>query len=304
MQRMNCEEAKKIDIVEYLFSLGLQPKKIKGNDYWFQSPFREDKSPSFKVNRKFNVWYDHGMGKGGNLVDFGVLYHAISVSELLEKLGEKSFSFHQPIREISEKNNAGEKEKITVINVTQGIKSLPLSKYLKIRRISLHIANAYCREVDFRLYDKKHTAIGFQNMAGGYELRNEYFKGSSSPKDITLFDFNPLKNILVFEGFFNFLSYQAIHHNKTLLPNLHNNFLVLNSLSFFERAREVMEKHSSIHLYLDRDDSGIAITQKALSISQQYRDESFKYKNHKDMNEYLVKEHPMQTPTQRIGKRF
>ena len=65
-----------------------------------------------------------------------------------------------------------------------------------------------------------------------------------------------------------------------------------------------MEKHSSIHLYLDRDDSGITITQKALLISQHYRDESFKYKNHKDMNEYLVKEHPMQTPTQRIGKRL
>jgi hypothetical protein len=304
MQRMNCEEAKKIDIVEYLFSLGLQPKKIKGNDYWFQSPFREDKSPSFKVNRKFNVWYDHGMGKGGNLVDFGVLYHAISVSELLEKLGEKSFSFHQPIREISEKNNAGEKEKITVINVTQGIKSLPLSKYLKIRRISLHIANAYCREVDFRLYDKKHTAIGFQNVAGGYELRNEYFKGGSSPKDITLFSRDPSKEILVFEGFFNFLSWQTIHQKNILLPKLQPNFLVLNSLSFFEKAKELMEKYSSIQLYLDRDNSGINITKEALAISKQYRDESYKYKNHKDLNEYLMKEYKMETPAHRIGRRL
>ena len=176
MQRLNCKEAKKINIVEYLFFLGFQPKKIKGNDYWYLSPFRAEKEPSFKVNKKFNVWYDHGMGKGGNLVDLGILYYRISVSEFLEKLGEKSFSFHHPIREISQKSNAGEKEKITVINERRGITLLPLTKYLRTRRIPLSIANAYCREVDFSLYDKKHTAIGFQNMAGGYELRNDYFK--------------------------------------------------------------------------------------------------------------------------------
>ena len=304
MQRMNCEEAKKIDIVEYLFSLGLRPKKINGNDYWFQSPFRAEKEPSFKVNRKFNVWYDHGMGKGGNLVDFGILYHRISVSEFLDKLGKKSLSFHQPLPVISEKNNAGEKEKITVINVTQGITSLTLSEYLKTRRISLPIANAYCREVDFKLYDKNHTAIGFQNRTGGYELRNEYFKGSSSPKDITLLTYNPSKEVLVFEGFFNFLSWKTIHEKNILLPKLQPNFLVLNSLSFFERAKEIMKKYSSIHLYLDRDNSGIKITKEALSISDQYKDESYKYKNHKDMNEYLVKEFLMQTPMQRIGKRL
>ena len=35
---------------------------------------------------------------------------------------------------------------------------------------------------------KKHTAIGFKNNTGGYELRSENFKGSSSPKDVTLIE--------------------------------------------------------------------------------------------------------------------
>ena len=51
----------------------------------------------------------------------------------------------------------------------------------------------FAGKLTFRLYDKKHTAIGFQNSAGGYELRNEYFKGSSSPKDITLTLFQSYK---------------------------------------------------------------------------------------------------------------
>jgi len=31
--------------------------------YWYLSPLREEKEASFKVNRKKNVWYDHGIGK-------------------------------------------------------------------------------------------------------------------------------------------------------------------------------------------------------------------------------------------------
>jgi len=115
-------------------------------------------------------------------------------------------------------------------------------------------------------------------------------KGSNSPKDITLLASNSAKEILVFEGFFNFLSYQTIHQKNILLPKLQPDFLVLNSLSFFERARDIMEKHSSIHLYLDRDKAGMEITQRVLSFSEQYSDKSYQYKNHKDINEYLVKE--------------
>ncbi len=304
MKKLSCAEAKEIDLVDFLKQLGYLPNKIKGDDYWFLSPFRNEKDSSFKVNRKFNVWYDHGMGKGGNLIDFGLLFYKVSVSELLEKLNLNTFSFHQPIGNISQKNNAGEKEKIKVINVRQSIAFLTLNEYLKARRIPLRIAEAFCKEIDFKLYDKKHTAIGFKNNAGGYELRNEYFKGSSSPKDITLFKHNVSKEILIFEGFFNFLSWQTINQKDILLPKLQPNFIVLNSLSFFEKAKEVMEKYPSIHLYLDLDTSGMKITKEALSISRKYIDESYKYKNHKDLNEYLMKEYKMETPAQRIGRRL
>ena len=57
-------------------------------------------------------------------------------------------------------------------------------------------------------------AIGFKNDSGGYELRNPYFKGSSSPKDITTFN-NGAKEATVFEGFIDFLSFMAIHKNQS-----------------------------------------------------------------------------------------
>ena len=96
-QKMSCLQANKIDLVEYLKSLGYTPQKIRNDDYWYHSPLREEKEPSFKVNRRLNVWYDHATGKGGNPVDFGIFYHRCTVSEFLEKLSDHQhhFSFHQ-----------------------------------------------------------------------------------------------------------------------------------------------------------------------------------------------------------------
>src|SRR6266542_2587950 len=109
----SLEEVKKTDIVDYLSSLGFKPVKVTRNDYWYPSPFRDEKTPSFKVNRNMNRWYDFGEGKGGNIIDFGILYHKCTVSELLKKLN-KSFSIQQP----DSLTNQGDKEdkKIKIIN--------------------------------------------------------------------------------------------------------------------------------------------------------------------------------------------
>jgi len=83
---MNCAEANQKDMVDYLQILGYQPKKITNNDYWYLSPLRSEKEASFKINRTKNTWYDHGIGKGGRLVDFGTHYFNCSVADLLHRL--------------------------------------------------------------------------------------------------------------------------------------------------------------------------------------------------------------------------
>ena len=67
---MNIGQAKQIDLVDYLASLGYNPAKIKREEYWYLSPLREERTASFKVDRRQNVWYDHGLGTGGNLSYF------------------------------------------------------------------------------------------------------------------------------------------------------------------------------------------------------------------------------------------
>ncbi len=300
---MTCAEANQIDLAEYLYSLGYQPEKIRNNNYWYQSPLRDEKTPSFKVNRTLNACYDFGLGQGGNLVDFGILYHHCNVPALLKKLPE-IFSFHpqqtltvqQPLPNTQRPNEALEPA-IKVI-AARPLKNPSLCRYLDDRKIPFEIAKKYCKEVDFELNGKQYFAIGFENKSAGFELRNRLFKGSSSPKDVTLINYPDCKNITVFEGFFSFLSYQTLQQKNDPLTN----FLILNSLSFFEKSRLIMEEYRKINLYLDRDQAGLKHSQNALKWDMKYIDRSHLYKKHKDLNDYLLYWSQQQKQVQRFGR--
>lgn len=295
MEKSNCATAKQIDLVDFLASLGYEPSKIRDQDYWYKSPLRDEQTASFKVNRKLNVWYDHGIGKGGDLIDFGKEYFRCTTGELLQKLSTgnpKTFLFHQQEKpkliNISNSISADEKKKVDggkiLVTDSRVISDNQIISYLEKRNIPLEIARQYCHEVDFFLYGKKQTAIGFKNDSGGYELRSEYFKGSSSPKAVSFMDVGA-KSLNVFEGFFDFLSYKAINQKAAEPPP---NFLVLNSLAFFQKSWEFMEKHERVNFYLDRDEAGMKLTKEALERHpEKFTDQSSLYRNHKDLNDWL-----------------
>jgi hypothetical protein len=146
--------------------------------------------------------HDHGIGKGGTLVDFEIIYHGCTVKELLSKVGEfnfKNFSFQLP-QASERKKLCDDTGKIMIIG-SRIISDPGLIKYLDERKIPLVIVKKYCTEVDFERFGKKHRAIGFKNNAGSFELRNNYFKGSSSPKDIPLIKNNNKELSVLIEKF-------------------------------------------------------------------------------------------------------
>ncbi len=279
-QRLSIGEVKEMDMVDYLSRLGFEPAKIRSVDYWYLSPLRNEKTPSFKINRKLNRWYDHGLGKGGNLIDFAILFNDYTVGEFLQKVNDESFIF----RSVPDTNIQYKPEsKISILKV-ESIRSFALIRYLEERRIPLDIADRFCKEVRYGLNQKEYYGIGFKNVGGGYEIRNPYFKTSSSPKGITTIQ-NNAEQVMVFEGFFDFLSFISLNRNQ---DPVENDFVILNSVSFFEKARPFMEKHLSVRLYLDRDDTGNKFSKYGMSISDQYSDESGLYKHYKDLNNFLV----------------
>jgi hypothetical protein len=157
-------------------------------------------------------------------------------------------------------------------------------RILSVQEISSY-PRKYCQEIRYQVGEKNYYALGFKNNSGGYELRNKYFKGGSSPKDITLIE-NGAKNLAVFEGFFNFLSYLTLQGKQEV--NL-TNFLILNSASFFEKSLPRMSEYNRVHLYLDNDRTGQNCSQKALGIDREkFIDERKFYQKHKDLNDWLI----------------
>ncbi|WP_346066992.1 toprim domain-containing protein [Sphingobacterium siyangense] len=305
MEKITCAMARQIDLVDFLASLGHLPVQItRGSDHWYRSPLREERTPSFKVNRNLNVWYDHAMGKGGDLIDFGKAYFGCTTKELLEKLmvtSLQNFSFQPQKTAVEKKEN--HEGRIVIAGSREPISDGRLLAYLQARNIPVDIAGLYCREVDFLLYGKKQTAIGFPNNSGGYELRSSVFKGSSSPKDVSLIAGKKSEDLAVLEGFFDFLSFAAINRNKAAPLS---NCLVLNSLAFLEKSRNLMEGYRHVHLLLDRDKAGIDAMRKALewnsSKQDRYIDRSDFYSGHEDLNDWLKSRQDEMKQGQKHGK--
>ena len=61
------DRMKRIPIEEFLARLGHSPVQRRTNALWYKAPYREERTASFKVNMERNLWYDYGLGKGGNI---------------------------------------------------------------------------------------------------------------------------------------------------------------------------------------------------------------------------------------------
>jgi hypothetical protein len=46
-----------------------------------KTALRIEKNPSFKINCNKTYGYNFGIGKGGNIIDFAILYHECTVRD-------------------------------------------------------------------------------------------------------------------------------------------------------------------------------------------------------------------------------
>jgi hypothetical protein len=147
----------------------------------------------------------------------------------------------------------------------------------------LPTALGLCREVHYSLRDRMYFAIGLQNDSYGWDLRNKYYKNSSSPKDITYIK-NGNRRLIVTEGMFDMLS--LMERDKKLRGE--NDLLILNSLAFVEKIPGLFESYESVQLYLDNDKTGKIATELLMEQSPKCRDMSNLYKDFKDVNAWWM----------------
>lgn len=289
---MTIQQANNIPIVEFLSKEGFEPRKTQGHNWWYISPIRlPEKTPSFKVDDKINKWYDHGIGKGGGLVDLALLiYHTDDLHEVLNRLSEGNAGMNKVTHAIApfpktDRTSSRPSENRIIIKDVYPLNGNPaLTNYIRSRAIPLEIAECYCKAVYYECNKKSYFAIGFENRSGGYELRNQFFKQSSSPKDITLIK-NNSAGLTVFEGFMDFLS--AVTLGASFLPE-NSDHLILNSISLLHKNIPLIHNYKQVVAYLDNDAPGQEAFKALMHEGIPLTNASSFYKNHKDVNDFLV----------------
>ena len=281
-KRMDCEKARNIDIVSTLAKLGHFPVRKTEKEAWFLSPFRSETQASFKVSLKKNYWIDFGTFEGGSTIDLVMKMENCSVKEALERLSGNMghFSFHQ--RPNPTKTEYGANP-IEIIEEKE-IEHRALQNYLWSRKISAGTAKKFCKEINYRIGGRTYFALGLQNRSGGWELRNSYWKGSTSPKDVSIIG-NQSKKLVITEGMFDMLTLLEL---MPVIPSDHD-LLILNTTAFVKRMIKEIGEYESVELFLDRDKTGMGMTELLLEKCPNSRDMSSLYRVFKDINEWMVK---------------
>lgn len=291
---MDSKTINKFPIRDYLAEMGIHPAKDKSYYGLYNSPFREDRNPSMKVDFEKNLWIDYGAGDGGTLIDLVMQMERCDAGQAMRLLEQKIsgislFSFQG--------NNIApiKREPAITIDRVQVIENPALLTYLQERSINIDIAREHCSEIHYSVAGKPYFAIGFQNDAEGYELRSKYFKGCTT-KALTTKD-NGHSDCLVFEGFMNYLSFMTLKGN----PHPEQNTVVLNSVTNLAKAKPFITSHEQVYTYLDNDEAGRRATAELKAACENLSDQSVHYRPYNDLNAYLKSRQPMKEKSRSRG---
>ena len=282
MERTEIDAIRQIPLADFLARLGHEPVRRSGNELWYIAPYRGERTPSFRVNVAKQLWYDFGLGKGGDIftlarefaqsVDF--MEQARFIAKAANMVVDRSaFPTYQP------KPAEPAFEGVEAVPLLRS----PLTDYLAERGIPYAVASRYCCRLNYGVRGKRYFAVGFPNVAGGYEVRSRHFKGCIPPKDVSLVKLeNTAADVCsVFEGFMDFLSAATLGLET-------GDCLVLNSVSNVEKAMKHLDAYGRINCFLDRDEAG----RRTLDVLGKRHggrvcDRSALYDGCKDLNEYL-----------------
>lgn len=244
---MNISAIKEtVSIVDFLQRLGFEPKRKSGQEFFYLSPIREsDTDPSFTVNDKVGKWYDHGEGKGGNIIDLSMLlFNDIDVKNAVKKINDIYSGIDPKEYGLQEKYQGQSKEKIKkheIVNIKPLGSNYAISSYLESRGVLQEALNSgLIQEVYYDYIDDNNTktryfGAGWKNDSGGYDIRNKYGKICIDNKDILTVKGSSNRFVL-FEGMMNYHSAIALKE-----VSHQDNAFILNTTAFTGKVINILK---------------------------------------------------------------
>ena len=290
MKEEDLSRINRYPIVEYLERKGVKPVRKTAAYALYCSPLRAETHPSFKVDTEKNLWIDYGEGRGGSIIDLCMRMEGCTLSETIRRLGQNApvndtYSF---LNDFVPNNS----QPMMAINGARRLIEIsdPLPPYfqeylMKERCIDLEKATPFLKCISYEVRGRHYQAIGFANLSGGYELRDDKtFKGTIAPKDITPIFTDRAEPVCIFEGFMDFLSFLSMKEEIT------NHSLVMNSVSNVARTiRYLNDRHlTHIRAFLDNDEAGRRAVQDFIKAGFHVEDMNIHFQDFKDLNDFHV----------------
>lgn len=279
------KEIKSIPLAAFLSRLGHEPAARKGTRLWYKSPLRQEQTPSFKVDTALNCWYDFGLGRGGNIIDLAAeLYQSTDLRHLMRCIANSypAPSVQTVASSFPPRHSTPSMERFEVVP----LEHRALVAYLQERGIPAHIATANCKEAHYSVNGKSYFAVAFENISGGWELRNRYFKGCRGHKDISFLPWardGPTTECVVFEGFIDYLSALTLGIIRGA------DTIILNSVVNVNKAVPFLRGYKTINCYLDNDTAGkTALAELTAIYGSAVIDRSTLYSEFNDLNDFYV----------------
>ena len=277
---MNCSEAKNISIRAVLESFSLFRSKENSRTAFYFALDREEKTPSLSVDFIKNTAFDFGTGKMYDSISIVQAMKRCSVSDALKYLEQFNFCFQKQNLKLENLPKGYE-----IIDATE-IQHPALLDYLKSRDVEDQ--KKWVEEIHYRMNDKNYFGIGFKNDSGGYEIRNAYSKICLDKKDITSIK-NRSKDVRIFEGFFDFLSFKNV---ENYLEKETSDYIILNSVSMIHKIKNLLGNYKNIELYFDNDEAGTRAVEIIKNDLKNAEDCRVLYSGFKDLNDWLIQKNP------------
>jgi hypothetical protein len=285
------------DLLKQRYNISTQPNK----NILCPLPSHNEKTPSFHTisDKSFKC---HGCGEGGDI--FKLIMAIENVSFIEAKQIAKScisnssptiysdFNYNYKLNnEVSRSNDI--KSTQLEIKRVEPLHSYAIEKYLISRGINNY---SDLQEVHYMNKGRVWKGLTWENISNGREIsfgtKKGNFKSTHGKKDITYIKAKKVKadTVLVFEGYFDYLSYREMNFKKSQQLDI----CILNSVNKVDSLINYLSKRiKKIGLALDNDKAGDRATEK---IQDHYRDTKIKvtdhrhtYKKYNDLNDRLLK---------------
>ncbi|RZJ23711.1 MAG: hypothetical protein EON51_02195 [Acinetobacter sp.] len=239
-----------VTLHELLEKLGFKPSLHLGNEIIYHGVFNAAEKEirnTLSINNELGVWFDKGLARGGNILDFGITYWKnTAIDEVILQISKLCLSTAND--EVHFKGTGRKRKAIKIPNYhIKEIKSIGLNPlictYLHAEGL-LDPSNKYLKEIYYYLIDEKGTrkdffSAGWQNENGGWEVRSWYYSGCIGCRGISFIAGN-VDSLILFENFEDYCKYLKETNS------IHSSILILNSLDFLNTAIHRASKFSSI----------------------------------------------------------